>query len=455
MDFTKYNDGFFSIDEHNGFLPNVDPLKVLPEEYSDLQKLLDDMPHIIQSSIVEELDKRVIFLPNYIDQVKLVDKSNVLLFQALFRGYAMLSSAYLLFQSHVNAVDGIYGKAKTVLPVNIVQPFEYTANILNVFPFLDYHYAYSSGNYIKRDPNLPRDEVYHYSNLQLATSFSGTSDEEGFIMLHVDIVSKTDQLIHGIKSYLEGNKLYGLNQVLNASVKINERRRDMWKASNFKHYNKFRAFIMGIKGNTQIFGEGVLYEGSESENTDLRQYRGQTGAQDDTIPTLDIFTGVIKYYPENDLTKYLLDLRQYRPVVFQNFFKDLENFTIDYHILNLEELVVLYQIVEQIYLFRNGHWQFVQNYILKNTKYATATGGTPITSWIPNQIGAVLTYMSDLLELIKLSDESFYKKNIDLLTNKKEILMLQQEELVKNEYNPSKVYEIGGKLNESDLNEHK
>lgn len=453
MDFTKYDDGFFCINEVNGFLPKCDPLATLPVQYMELQLLLDDIPQIIQTRIVENLDHRVSTLPNYIEQVKQEDPTNTLLFQALFRSYAMLSSAYLLFPAHVGVVDGIYGKAKNVLPSNIVQPFEYSANVMKVFPFLDYHYAYSSGNYVKRNPSLLRDESYHYSNLKLANSFSGTSDEEGFIMLHVDIVSKTNQLIHGIKMFLEGNKLGGLQQVLEASIKINERRRDMWKASNFKHYNNFRAFIMGIKGNVQIFGEGVVYEGSE--NTEIRQYRGQTGEQDDTIPTLDIFTGVIKYYPENDLTRYLLDLRQYRPVIFQEFFKDLEKFTIDVRTLNVEEQIVLYGILEQIYLFRNGHWQFVQNYILKNTKYATATGGTPITTWIPNQIGAVLTYMGDVLYLIGLHNRAFYEYNVDLLLHKREILINQQEELSNSDYDVHKVYDMGHKLNESDLSEHK
>ena len=52
----------------------------------------------------------------------------------------------------------------------------------------------------------------------------------------------------------------------------------------------------------------------------------------------------------------------------------------------------LLAIVEEIYKFRNGHWQFVQKYIMSNTKYAKATGGTPIISWIPNQIKSVLNY---------------------------------------------------------------
>ena len=56
-------------------------------------------------------------------------------------------------------------------------------------------------------------------------------------------------------------------------------------------------------------------------------------------------------------------------------------------------MIELMRAYEEIYLFRNGHWQFVQKYIMQNTAYPKATGGTPITSWIPNQIKAVLSAM--------------------------------------------------------------
>ena len=48
---------------------------------------------------------------------------------------------------------------------------------------------------------------------------------------------------------------------------------------------------------------------------------------------------------------------------------------------------------------------FVQKYIMANTKYNVATGGTPITTWIPNQIEAVLKFMRVILENIK--DKNF------------------------------------------------
>jgi indoleamine 2,3-dioxygenase len=447
MDFTKFDDGFFCIDRYHGFLPKVDPLESLPMQFSGLQTLLDNIPLYVNIKDMNGLDVAVNNLPNYLDEIKQIDDNNILLFQGLFRGYAMLTSAYLLMPSHINQVDGLYGKAKQILPSNIVQPFEYVADRLKVFPFLDYHFAYSSGNYVKRNTQLSENEAYRYDNLRLAVSFSGTKDEEGFIMLHVDIVSKTKKLIQGIEQFLNGDKLVGLNTVLEASKEINERRKQMWTASDYRKYNSFRAFIMGIKGNNQIFGEGVTYEGST--NVNKRTYRGQTGAQDDTIPTLDIFTGVTRYYPENELTKYLLDLRQYRPVVFQEFFKELEQHGIKYEELDLECLKILYLILNEIWAFRNGHWQFVQKYILENTKYATATGGTPITTWIPNQIGAVLDYMTSVLDKIKeLSPDDDFLLNGITLNEKKNILVKQQQELMKKNYDATSVFETGEKFND-------
>ena len=225
---------------------------------------------------------------------------------------------------------------------------------------------------------------------------------------------------------------------------INERRKTMWKASNHKNYNNFRAFIMGIKGNTEIFGSGVEYIGSPDHS--LRTYRGQSGSQDDIIPTVDIFSGLFKYYPDNILTQYLLDMRQYRPKVVQQFFSDLEQNYLDINRLDDVGLKYLYLIQEEVHNFRNGHWQFVQKYIMENTKYQVATGGTPITTWIPNQIEAVLNYMNIILE--KITDSEFIKYKQTDLGSRCRVLFNQIEELRKIDYNVELVYELEGKYKE-------
>ena len=455
MNLDRYSDNFFEVNHLNGFLPKKSPLAVLPERYNELQVLIDEMPIkkpngqdgllAIEGAIEDAVKK----LKNYKDLLK--NEDDIFINQALFRAYAFLASAYLLAPSHFSfQKTKKYGKAHRVLPSQISEPFVLVSKKLDVYPFLDYHYAYSLGNYVKIDDS----KGYDWENLAMAAKFSGMDDERGFIMLHVDINQHSPQLVGSILDFINAKDNHGVNKSLNnclSSMKnINERRQIMWEASRWKHYNDFRVFIMGIKGNDEIFGDGVIYEGVSEEPV---QYRGQTGAQDNIIPTADIFTGVINYYPSNDLTKYLLDLRSYRPKCIQNFLSDLkdemkENRLFSYikKTNNEEGLCILIQILDEIYYFRNGHWQFVQKYIMSNTKYAKATGGTPIISWIPNQITAVLNYMSDVLELIP-DNSSFIDKALfsEQLSKKISLLDKQLQLLHGDNYNAEDVFALNKK----------
>ena len=455
MNLDRYSDNFFEVNHLNGFLPKKSPLAVLPERYNELQVLIDEMPIkkangqdgllAIEGAIEDAVKK----LKNYKDLVK--NEDDIFINQALFRAYAFLASAYLLAPSHFSfQKTKKYGKAHRVLPSQISEPFVLVSKKLDVYPFLDYHYAYSLGNYVKIDDS----KGYEWENLAMAAKFSGMDDERGFIMLHVDINQHSPQLVGSILDFINAKDNHGVNKSLNnclSSMKnINARRQIMWEASRWKHYNDFRVFIMGIKGNDEIFGDGVIYEGVSEEPV---QYRGQTGAQDNIIPTADIFTGVINYYPSNDLTKYLLDLRSYRPKCIQNFLSDLKDemkenrlFSTIKKTNNEEGLCILIQILDEIYYFRNGHWQFVQKYIMSNTKYAKATGGTPIISWIPNQITAVLNYMSDVLELIP-DNSSFIDKALfsEQLSKKISLLDKQLQLLHGDNYNAEDVFALNKK----------
>ena len=455
MNLDRYSDNFFEVNHLNGFLPKKSPLAVLPERYNGLQVLIDEMPIkkangqdgllAIEGAIEDAVKK----LKNYKDLVK--NEDDIFINQALFRAYAFLASAYLLAPSHFSfQKTKKYGKAHRVLPSQISEPFVLVSKKLDVYPFLDYHYAYSLGNYVRIDDS----KGYEWENLAMAAKFSGMDDERGFIMLHVDINQHSPQLVGSILDFINAKDNHGVNKSLNnclSSMKnINERRQIMWEASRWKHYNDFRVFIMGIKGNDEIFGDGVIYEGVSKEPV---QYRGQTGAQDNIIPTADIFTGVINYYPSNDLTKYLLDLRSYRPKCIQNFLSDLKDEMKENRLFNSikkseneKGLCLLIQILDEIYYFRNGHWQFVQKYIMSNTKYAKATGGTPIISWIPNQITAVLNYMSDVLELIP-DNSSFIDKDLfsEQLSKKISLLDKQLQLLHGDNYNVEDVFALNKK----------
>lgn len=468
---NHYKDGFFDVSAEHGFLPIKDPIVSLPATYADLQKVLDEMPVKLPNNenglLYHEgaIIKGISELKNHLEEVK--KEEDIFIIQALFRSYGFLTSAYLLEPSFQQfRKDGTYGKARNFLPANIAQPFCYVSEKLGIFPWLDYHYAYSLGNYQKLDEK----KDLNWENITMCNRFSGQSDEVGFIMLHVDInrfspglvgsVMKTLQVIKDeniqVHHFLEANWM--------TMKQMNERRKEMWKASRWQHYNDFRIFIMGVKGNEEIFGEGITYEGVWDEP---KAFRGQTGAQDDIIPMQDIFSGVIFHYPQNELTKYLLDLRAYRPLCVQHFFSDLSKTMEEVHpkgLLGLlkdradvDALCFLIGILEEIYHFRNGHWQFVQKYIMSNTKYPKATGGTPITSWIPNQIMAVIIQMEEVLETIsslKSTDNQIAfelkDRNERMLPTKRKLLEGQLALIQQNDFSAESVFELNKKYGYED-----
>jgi len=476
-----YQDGIFDISEKFGFLPSSDPIERLPSEFEELQKIIDIMPVTIGDSYGllskrGEIEKYIKDIPDYTEKIGLVTDKMIL--QALFRSYAFISSAYLLEPAHfhykeygsydsdknkessgcpfsggnIKTTDEITGK--NFLPKNIAKPFVLVADKLKVFPWMEYHYAYSLCNYKKIDKS--KDKTW--DNLEMIAKFSGSRDETGFIMIHVDINRFGKDLINSIKNTLSGNIIDGLDENYNIMIKINEVRKQMWIASNHHNYQDFRTFIMGITGNTSIFGDGVIYE--DCFDNKPQQFRGQSGSQDDIIPTEDIFCGVINYYPENELTKYLLDMRQYRPDVVQEFLKDLMTDCVGLYdkikMSGVDNMIRLLKIVNQVYIFRNGHWQFVQKYIMANTKYNVATGGTPITTWIVNQIEACLKYMGNIIEEIKsFNDIKLSKLYDDYLILEKEhntkikILVDQVNELKKTDYNASLIYDLNKDMKEA------
>ena len=455
------SDGFFSIDSKNGFLPIKEPLRNLPSRYETLQQLIDEMPVLKEDGTPGilanhgSIEEAIKILPNYLDLVKL--EKDPFVNAALFRAYSFLASAYTLSPSHHKFLKtGKYGMANDRLPSNISQPFVYISNSLGVYPWLDYHYAYSLGNYFKID----KEKGFNWSNLSMAAKFSGMGDERGFIMLHVDINQHSPDLVKSAFGVANSkNNESSLNKSLklfaNTLKKINERRRVMWEASRWKHYNDFRVFIMGIKGNEEIFPNGLIYEGVWDKP---KYFRGQTGAQDNIIPTADIVSGVINFYPENQLTKYLLDLRKYRPICVQNFFeiltKEMRTAPLLKRLTKTDNQLGMYYLMsayEEIYFFRNGHWQFVQKYIMQNTKYAKATGGTPIISWIPNQIKAVFSAMQNLSDQMKDSNHWIKSKWIESYLKKVELLNKQLEILSIDTFNPESVFKLNEEIGLEDF----
>lgn len=51
--------------------------------------------------------------------------------------------------------------------------------------------------------------------------------------------------------------------------------------------------------------------------------------------------------------------------------------------------------LDQIRDFRARHWNLTKEYILKYSNHPVATGGSPIVTWLPNQLSTVLKIMDE------------------------------------------------------------
>ena len=173
-----YTDGFFNVSSNYGFLPIKEPLSKLPDKYNELQKVIDNL-HVMKNEEEKgilgkpnEIVFDIVIIPNYKDIIE--NETDVFILQALYRAYTFITSGFTLELSYQEFMkNGNYGEARGLLPANIAEPLVLVSNKLQAYPWLDYHYAYSLGNYVKKNP----EEGLHWKNLDMACKFVGSSDD--------------------------------------------------------------------------------------------------------------------------------------------------------------------------------------------------------------------------------------------------------------------------------------
>lgn len=147
-----------------------------------------------------------------------------------------------------------------------------------------------------------------------------------------------------------------------------------------------------------MFPNGVVYEGCfDGKSVD---FRGESGANDSIIPLLDNLCQVPM--PKNPLTDILREFRSYRPESQRSILtwtesKATELNTREWFMSNGPAITILYlRVLNHIRSFRMRHWMFAREYIIKRSKYPVATGGSPIVTWLPNQLAAVMEMMESV-----------------------------------------------------------
>lgn len=405
----------FAVTPERGFLPRCDPLEELPAAFDGLSALLDEMPFARPDGTPGLLARGALrqasaAVPDYTAAVEAVREARLL--SALFRDYTFWASAYLLEGCHLSMLaTNAYGLGEERLPANIARPLVAVADRLQMKPFMEYATSYALYNWRRLDKTKGVD----YENLRTIRSFTGMASEHAFILVHVAMVAHTPRLVTAILhalGALEGG--VGEQQrlvfddalrAINASLAaINGVMETMWRRSAPGDYKYFRTFIMGTKGQP-MFPCGVTYEGVTRPGTWSNvQLRGESGANDSIIPAMDNFLGLADEMPSNELTEILRDFRSYRPIQHTAFLTDIEERSRRLGVAAFAagdvggSFMLLLEALDHVRDFRLRHWNFAREYIIKHSEHPVATGGSPIKSWLPNQLVATLAYTIRLLD---------------------------------------------------------
>lgn len=301
---------------------------------------------------------------------------------------------------------------------------------------MEYAGSYALFNYRLEDPKGGME----YSNLRLIRAFEHgldpSSSEAGFVLVHIDMVRNSGPLVAGTvdalraagdaRAGLGGGTIErrrelnaGLSSVLGAMRKINGVMETMWSKSRPTEYTSFRTFIFGITSQS-MFPNGVVYEGLDNGGEPL-SFRGESGANDSIVPLMDNLLQLPM--PNTPLTEILNDFREYRPSNHKAFLLHVKEQSLDVDLKHFalglgatpqgdeeekgllrESRSLWIQVLDQVRDFRWRHWCFAREYILKRTSHPTATGGSPIVTWLPNQLEAVLEEMANVYEDTKGED---------------------------------------------------
>ena len=443
----------FTVTTSTGFLPFLDPVTELPKTFSPLVVLLEDLPIVkadgspgllASYQLGPTVDQKHA-LPNLTadidDLITSNGKPDLAAVTAAFRDYAFLASAYLLepcWKCWNEDHDAGYGLGRQTLPQEIAGPLVKTAAMLDIPPFMAYAAAYSSYNYRFADPSKGTSD---YNNLHLIRAFERgldpKSSEAGFVLTHVDMVKHSPQLIQGTMQILttlskpSPNRNHintALSLLDSAMTAIESSMETMWPHSLPKDYLSYRTFIFGIT-NQSMFPHGVVYAG-HNENKPL-SFRGESGANDSMIPLLDSLLEIPM--PANPLTEILKDFRSYRPKPHREFLAWVREEAVERGVREFcteagaSETTVLYlRVLDHVRSFRWRHWLFAREYIIKRSKHPTATGGSPIVTWLPNQLMAVMDLMVSTYEGMAGAERN-EKAVVEMMGNVKE----QREKLDK------------------------
>lgn len=362
----------YNVSPVTGFIPVRAPAPLSGEHFSQWERVLKDLPHLIAA---KKLRREVDSLPE-LDCSDSALKSE----DEWIRAYTMLcfiGQGYIWMEGKEGLVD--------ILPKKLAVPWVAVSERIGVNPNINYA-ASVLYNFQLRDPAGPID----MNNLHTIQSFTGTESECWFFMAHVCVEVAAgpglDAMVCAFQHMANDDHsslCKSLKAVKSSMKKMEDEARQMYKGCEPNtFYVKIRPFVSGSRD----LPNGLIYEGVDLEP---RRYRGASGAQTSSVYAFDIFLGT--EHSDEGRREFVTEMRAYMPKIHRSFLEKLDRMPSIREYCKRsgnQELISCYNnAVEALLSFRKRHITLVKSYITNpSLKYNT-----------PAETGSAGTYFKDFL----------------------------------------------------------
>lgn len=371
----------FQVSRATGFLPEKEPLKRLPEEFSSWEETIEELPALIDT---KQLRYRVDRWP-----LLLLSRDTLPTERHWQRAYHLLT---FVGQGYIWML-GVEGTPSRI-PQVLAKPWWTAAEHLGL-PTVGTYAAVILYNWKLIDPSLGLVP----ENLGTLRTYTGTRDEEWFYLMSVfSELAAAPGIAAAVDAYTameqrDSSRLLPLLSQVASSIeevtKCINRTYEECQPDVF--YNRVRPFQSGFTDPTMFPSGGVVFEGVSDTP---QQFAGASAAQTSLFPVFDILLGVRKTGSGQD---FLATQRKYMPCCHREFLSSLaeqpslRNYIVESQ--NVELIRVYNQCVQKLAEFRGQHIILATRMILipahagssdMGSLASKGTGGTDFMSLLKN-----------------------------------------------------------------------
>lgn len=341
------------ISKEYGFLGHIQPLTSLPgDTFREWEDLLANVPCRIKNQTLRDA----------IHQLPEVDFSEDTLKaeQEWRRAYLLLSilgQAYIWMKGEAGIVDRV--------PEKIAVPWDRVSRHLGLKPVGTYASTVLY-NFGVKDPSLPWNNM---DNLYALSTYTGTSDESHFFLVHVLMEMAAAPAICAISDVYDlmtvGDNdgiIKCLKKMKTSIIKVQEVVGKMYDGCDPKtFFVEIRPFFAGSAG-LDVFPDGIVYEGVDSAP---KKYHGASAGQSSVIFALDEFLGIVQ---SGEVQKFVTAMIDYMPEPHRQFLlkqKEMLSFPAYCMKSGSKEMIACFnEVVDELVKFRNQHLVLVARYIV-------------------------------------------------------------------------------------------